>query len=168
MDFPGDSDSKVSAYNVGSIPGSGRYPGEGNGNPLQYSCLENPMDGGAWWAAVKNVSIIQCVNYTTKLYRLPISVFFFFNCYNYLFFNLFIWLWVVLVVACGMFSCNMQGLVPWLGIEPRPPAPRSQCLSHWLLEKSQNYPSIFQDLVIFPYETILVLYIAIPSFSMPK
>ena len=49
--FPDGSDSKTSAYNVGdlgSIPGSGRYPGEGNGNPLQYSCLENPMDGGAW------------------------------------------------------------------------------------------------------------------------
>ena len=76
MDFPGVSDHKVSAYNVGSIPGLGRYLGEGNGNPLQYSCMENPMDGGAWWAAVKNVSIIQCVNYTTKLYRLPISVFF--------------------------------------------------------------------------------------------
>ena len=45
------SDGKASAYNVGdlgSIPGSGRFPGEGNGNPLQYSCLENPMDGGAW------------------------------------------------------------------------------------------------------------------------
>ena len=45
------SDSKVSVYNVGdlgSTPGSGRIPGEGNGNPLQYSCLENPMDGGAW------------------------------------------------------------------------------------------------------------------------
>ena len=42
---------KASAYNVGdpgSIPGSGRSPGEGNGNPLQYSCLEIPMDGGAW------------------------------------------------------------------------------------------------------------------------
>ena len=49
--FPGGSDSKVSVYNAGepgSIPGSGRSPGEGNGNPLQYSCLENPMDGGAW------------------------------------------------------------------------------------------------------------------------
>ena len=47
----GGSDSKVSAYNVGDlglIPGSGRSSGEGNGNPLQYSCLENPMDGGAW------------------------------------------------------------------------------------------------------------------------
>ena len=51
MDFPGGSDGKVSVYNagdLGSIPGSGRLPGEGNGNPLQYSCLENPVDGGAW------------------------------------------------------------------------------------------------------------------------
>ena len=50
-DFPGGSEVKVSAWNTGdqdSIPGSGRYPGEGNGNPLQYSCLENPMEGGAW------------------------------------------------------------------------------------------------------------------------
>ena len=51
MDFPGGSDGKASVYNAGDlgfIPGSGRSPGEGNGNPLQYSCLENPMDGGAW------------------------------------------------------------------------------------------------------------------------
>ena len=50
-DFPGGSEGKASAYNagdLGSFPGSGRSPGEGNGNPLQYSCLENPMDGGAW------------------------------------------------------------------------------------------------------------------------
>ena len=50
FDFPGDSDSKASAYNVGdlgSILGSGRSPGEGNGNPLQYSCLENPRGRGA-------------------------------------------------------------------------------------------------------------------------
>ena len=49
--FPGSSDSKASAYNAGdpgSIPGSERSPGEGNGNPLQYSCLGNPMDQGAW------------------------------------------------------------------------------------------------------------------------
>ena len=49
--FPGGSEIKASASNAGdphSIPGSGRSPGEGNGNPLQYSCLENPMDGGAW------------------------------------------------------------------------------------------------------------------------
>ena len=46
-----NSDSKVSVYNVGdlgSIPGLGRSPGEGNGSPLQYYCLENPMDRGAW------------------------------------------------------------------------------------------------------------------------
>ena len=50
-DFPGGSDGKASVYNVGdlgSIPGLGRSPGEGNGNPLQYYCLENPMDRGAW------------------------------------------------------------------------------------------------------------------------
>ena len=49
--YPGGSEGKASACNagdLGSILGSGRSPGEGNGNPLQYSCLENPMDGGAW------------------------------------------------------------------------------------------------------------------------
>ena len=51
LGFPGGSDGEVSAYNAGdpgSIPGSGKSPGEGNSNPFQYSCLENPMDGGAW------------------------------------------------------------------------------------------------------------------------
>ena len=53
--FPGGSEGKASACNArdpGSIPGSGRSPGEGNGTPLQYSCLKNPMDRGAWWATV--------------------------------------------------------------------------------------------------------------------
>ena len=57
--FPGDSDGKASACNAGdqgSIPGLERSPGEGNGNPLQYSCLENPMDGAAWWAVVHGVA----------------------------------------------------------------------------------------------------------------
>ena len=51
LDFPGFLDGKVSAYNAGdpgSIPGSGRSPGGGNGNPLQYPCLKKPMDRGAW------------------------------------------------------------------------------------------------------------------------
>ena len=55
MGFPGGSEVKVSACNagdLGSIPRLGRSSGEGNGNPLQYSCLENPMDGGPWWAIV--------------------------------------------------------------------------------------------------------------------
>ena len=51
IDFPGGSDGKASVYNAGdpgSVPGWGRSPGERNGNPLQYSCLENPMDRDAW------------------------------------------------------------------------------------------------------------------------
>ena len=54
----GASEGQVSAYGLdqGSIPGSGKSPGEGNGNPLQYSCLENPMDGEAWWATVHGVT----------------------------------------------------------------------------------------------------------------
>ena len=53
--IPGGSDGKASACNVGdpgSIAGLGRSPGEGNGNPLQYSCLKNSMNGGPWWATV--------------------------------------------------------------------------------------------------------------------
>ena len=56
------SDSKESACNaggLGSIPGSGRSSGQGNGNPLQYSCLENPMDRGAWWVTVPGVTESQ-------------------------------------------------------------------------------------------------------------
>ena len=52
--FPGGSDDKASAYNagdLGSTPGLARSPGQGNGNPLEYSCLENSMDRGAWQAA---------------------------------------------------------------------------------------------------------------------
>ena len=57
--FPGDSGSEESACSVGDPglnPGLGRSPGEGQGNPLQYSCLENPMDRGAWWATVHVVT----------------------------------------------------------------------------------------------------------------
>ena len=59
MGFPGGSDSKESACNEGdpgSIPGSGRSPGEGNGYPLQYSCLGNPKDREAWQATVHGVA----------------------------------------------------------------------------------------------------------------
>ena len=71
-DFPGGSDGKASAYNVGepgSSPGSGRSPGEGNGNPFQYSCLENPMDGGAWQTTVHGVpkNWTQLSNFTFSL-----------------------------------------------------------------------------------------------------
>ena len=57
--FPGGSEDKASACNAGdpgSIPGLGRSPGEGNGNPLQYSCLENPIERGSWRATVHGVA----------------------------------------------------------------------------------------------------------------
>ena len=61
-DFPGGSEVKESACSAGDlglIPGLGKSPGEGNGNPLQYSYLENPVDGGPWWATVHGVAISQ-------------------------------------------------------------------------------------------------------------
>ena len=69
----GGSEVKAPACNagdLGSIPGLGRSPGEGNGNPLQYSCLENPMDGGAWWATVHGVtkSWTRLSDFTFKAY----------------------------------------------------------------------------------------------------
>ena len=60
--FPGGSDGKESACNAedpGSILGLGRSSGEGNGNPLQYSCLGNPMDRGAWWVTVHGATKSQ-------------------------------------------------------------------------------------------------------------
>ena len=59
LGFPGSSEVKASACNagdLGSIPGLGRFPGEGNGNPPQCSCLENPRGSRAWWAAVYGVA----------------------------------------------------------------------------------------------------------------
>ena len=59
IDFPGSSDGKESAYNAGDpgwISGCGRSPGEGNGSSLPYSCLENSLDRGAWWATVNGVT----------------------------------------------------------------------------------------------------------------
>ena len=53
---PAGKESTCNAGNLGSIPGSGQSPGEGNGHPLQYSCLENPMDRGAWRATVHRVA----------------------------------------------------------------------------------------------------------------
>ena len=76
MGFPCGLDSKESACNVGdlgSIPGSGRTPGERNDNPFQYSCLENPMDGGVWWATVHGVtqSWTRLSDFTFFLYVNP-------------------------------------------------------------------------------------------------
>ena len=62
MGFPGGSvekDLPANAVNMDSVPGLGRSSGEGNGNPLWYSCLENPMDRGAWWATVHVVTRVR-------------------------------------------------------------------------------------------------------------
>ena len=62
LDFPGGSDTKESASNAGDlnfIPRSGRSPGEGNGNPLKYSHLENSIDRGAWWATLCGVANVK-------------------------------------------------------------------------------------------------------------
>ena len=74
--FPGGSEDKVSACNAGdpgSHPGLGRAPGEGNGNPHQYSCLENPMDRGAWWATVSIICFhtLSRTPYCISLQRAP-------------------------------------------------------------------------------------------------
>ena len=69
LGFPGSSDGEESACNVGdpcSISELGRSPGEGNGNPLQYSCLENPMDRGAWRATVHGVAKRRTRQYALK------------------------------------------------------------------------------------------------------
>ena len=69
----GGSDGKASVHNagdLGSIPGSGKFPGEGNGNPLQYSCLENPMDGGAWcpWGR-KELDTTERLQFSSQIYE---------------------------------------------------------------------------------------------------
>ena len=74
--FPGGSHSKESACNVGDwdlIPRSGRIPGGGNGNPLQYSCLENPMDRGTWQATVHGVTESDMTEQLTHTHKLLLS-----------------------------------------------------------------------------------------------
>ena len=73
----GGSEVKASACStgdLGSIPGMGRSPGEGNGNPLQYSCLENPMDGGAWWATVHRVAELDTTEQLHFHFSLSLSL----------------------------------------------------------------------------------------------
>ena len=78
--IPGGSDGKESAHNVGnlgSVPGSGRSPGEENGNPLQYSCLGNSMGRGAWWAMSLGTQLSKhttVFHYVYIIFYLPIQL----------------------------------------------------------------------------------------------
>ena len=98
MGFPYSSVGKESAFTAGDqglIPGLGRYPGNGNGNPLQYSCLENPMDRGAWQVTAYGVARIRH-DLVTKPLCVAVSKIFKKFCLW------FIWLHWVLVSACGI------------------------------------------------------------------
>ena len=82
--FPGGLVAKnlpASAEDTGSIPGSGRSPGDGNRNPLQYSCLGNPIDRGAWWAVVHEVtkSQTQLSNEMTATYNYIVYIYILFH-----------------------------------------------------------------------------------------
>ena len=109
LGFPGGSGGKVSACSAGdpgSIPGSGRSPGEGNGYPLQYSYLENLMDGGAWWATVHGVARVGH-DWVTSTFTVTLSL----NLLQYFCFLF----WFFGCKACGI-------LAPQPGIKPVPPA----------------------------------------------
>ena len=76
MGFPGGSEGKASACNAGDlglIPGSGRLPGEGNGKPLQHSCLENPMNSGTWQATVHRIARVGHHLVTKPLKNKPLK-----------------------------------------------------------------------------------------------
>ena len=92
----------------GSVSDSGRSPGGGRGNSLQYSCPENPMDREAWWTRVHGVTKSQTrLKWHSRAQP-----------------------WVS-VMACGIFHCSMWDVVPWPGIKPESPVLRAWNPSHW-------------------------------------
>ena len=147
----------VNAGDMGLIPGLGRSPGVGNGNTLQYSCLENSKARGAWWATVTGVVKSQTQLSThvhththtrNTLGRNSLDILHVFKEDAYwcpfmpIFFlsklNIFIWLPWALVATHRIFNfhCAMWDLVPWLGIEHGLPTLGMWSLSHWATGKS--------------------------------
>ena len=118
MGFPGGSDGKAPVRNMGdlgSIPGLGRSPGEGNCTTIQYPCLENPMDGGAWWAIVHGVTksqtqlrditftfIFHCTDTQHFIY---LSVDGYLNCFHFLVMN------VVVMKSCVEVLCESHSVM---------------------------------------------------------
>ena len=121
------------ARDTGITPGLGRYPGEGNGNSLQYSCLGNPMDGGVWWAGVTK-------RWTWLSDWAQISMYFFFyrNMILLQLFKIFIWLHQVIAVACKLLVAVMWDLVPWLRMKPHCVHSERRILATGLPGKSPN------------------------------
>ena len=134
---------------MGSIPGSGSFPGEGNGNPPQYSCLGNPMDRGVWWTTVHGVLRVGHDLVTKphhhhhqtyqKTWSNPNSstVSYFLHFFFVTVFKIFIWLHWVLVAAQRIFlasawklGCGIWDLVPWPGIKPEPHVLERWSLTH--------------------------------------
>ena len=117
--FPGGSEGKESACNAedqGSIPGSGRSPREGEGNPLQHSCLENPMSRGAWWATVPGIAELDMTErLTVSLWRVGG-----------------VWAQVLQAQGTAQSKAGHAGThSPWMGCRARLfGAPRGCCLSH--------------------------------------
>ena len=114
MPLPGGASGKEPSANAGdirdagAIPGSGRYPGGGLGNPLQYSCLENPMDRGAWWATVHGIA--KSWTWLKRLSTLRHSV------SLVLLMQVFPWLNAVLSSECHLPTVHGLGTSPFVGL----------------------------------------------------
>ena len=143
MTLPCSSNSKESACNAGDlslIPGSGRSSGEGNGNPLQYSCLENSTDSRAWWATVRGVtkSGTRLRNQaTTTLLLIESSSFYAHNLSStHVLLNLHClyhslgWTFLALL-NFWLSNTTCRILVSRPGIEPSPAAAEARSLNHW-------------------------------------
>ena len=138
--FPGDSVGKESFCNAGdqdSIPGWGKSPGEGNGNPLQYSCLENSMDRGAWWTTVHGVtksqtllSIWACIKKSKRAWNISQVL---------LQRRLLLLFWASLVVQLiRNLPATQETWVQSLGWEDSPGEGKGNPLQYSGLEKSMN------------------------------
>ena len=140
MDFPSGSDSKVSACSAGdpgSIPGSGRSPGDGNGNPLQYSCLENSVDRRAWQVTVHAVTqnqtwltntfsfiLIQLIHIWILYWRIATSFFFLSRILSSLFFPfIFISWWLIMFQDFSGFCHTLTWISHGFTCVPHPDPP---------------------------------------------
>ena len=100
---------------VGSIPGSGRSPGEGNGNPLRYSCLENPMDRGAWWATVHGVAR-SCTWLSNFAPSICIYVYMYTYVYMYICICMYVYVYICIYMYICMYICIRMYVCMYISI----------------------------------------------------